>query len=115
MTYRDDRSRLDDILQAIANVEKYKGRGRDACEGDELIRSWLVSQVQTIGEAASKISDELRSVHPEVPWRVIVRMRHILVHDYFETDFDEVWNVVVRDLPDLKSKIERIVKALRDS
>jgi uncharacterized protein with HEPN domain len=115
MTYRDDYSRLQDILQAIANVEKYQGRGRETCERDELIRSWLVTQVQTIGEAVSKISLKLQSAHPEVPWRQIVRMRHILVHDYFDTNFDEVWNVVVGDLPDLKSKIERIVESLPGS
>jgi uncharacterized protein with HEPN domain len=38
-------------------------------------------------------------------------MRHILVHDYFGIDLDEVWSVVERDLPELQREIEAILKA----
>jgi uncharacterized protein with HEPN domain len=39
-------------------------------------------------------------------------MRHILVHDYFVIDTDIVWDAVARDLPDLKVKVENLLRAL---
>ena len=35
-------------------------------------------------------------------------MRNVLIHDYFGVDLEEVWQVVERDLPELKSKLERL-------
>ena len=39
-------------------------------------------------------------------------MRHILVHDYFAVDTDIVWDVIERDLPDLRVKIEALLQQL---
>jgi uncharacterized protein with HEPN domain len=39
-------------------------------------------------------------------------MRNVLVHDYFEVDFDAVWDVVVRDLPPLDKAMRPIITAL---
>ena len=39
-------------------------------------------------------------------------MRHILVHDYFAVDTDIVWDVIERDLPDLKVKIQALLQKL---
>jgi len=112
MTYRDDRSRLEDILGAIEAIERYQSRGRVECEQSELVRTWLVHHMQIIGEAASKVSNTLREIHPEIPWRQMAAMRHILVHDYFETSFEEIWQVVTRDLPVLKPIIRKIASSL---
>ena len=105
---RSDRERLLDILDAIARVERYATRGRRAFENDELIQAWIVQHLQIIGEAASKISDEMQSAHPEIPWANIVAMRNIIVHDYFGVDRDEVWSTVEFDLPSLKRQVEGV-------
>ena len=39
-------------------------------------------------------------------------MRHILVHDYFGVDIDEVWNAVEKDVPELKKTILRLLAEL---
>ena len=108
---RDDRERLLDILEAIARIERYATRGRDAFEHDELIQNWVVSHIQIIGEACRAISTELRTQHREVPWRAIVGMRNVLVHRYFGIDQDAVWAVVEQDLPDLKRAVTAILGA----
>ena len=90
---RSDRERLLDILEAIERINSYKGDRLDF-DSDELLQVWFVHHRQVIGEAASRLSDDLQEQHPEVPWGQMIGMRHILVHGYFEVDLDVVWNAV---------------------
>ena len=107
---RDDRERLLDILEAIERIERYAHQGREAFLQNELIQTWVVHHTQIIGEAARQVSEIFKTAHPEIPWPQIVAMRHVLVHQYFEVDPEEMWATVDRDLPDLKRKIEVILR-----
>jgi len=49
---REPAERLRHMLEAIANIERYLDRGREAFERDELLESWLIRNLQIIGEAA---------------------------------------------------------------
>ncbi len=86
---RDSSARLQDILDAIAAIERYADRGRSAFEDDELIQIWIVHHLQIIGEAAGRLGSDFRLQYPQLPWPAIVAMRNVLVHDYFGTDLDE--------------------------
>ena len=68
--------------------------------------------LQIIGEAAYALPQELRDQRPDIPWAEIIGMRHILVHDYFVIDIDIVWDAIQRDLPDLKGKVQVMLRAL---
>lgn len=109
---RNDRERLDDILRAIAQIQKRTDDGRDLFNHDEMLRVWVVHHLQMIGEAARALDDVTRRRHPHVPWATIIGMRHILVHEYFGLNWDVVWDTVERDIPKLKQHIERIVHEL---
>lgn len=111
---RSDRERLLDILEAIDRIEAHKLAPRSAFDTDELLQVWFVHHLQTIGEAASRLSPELRRQFIEVQWGQLIGMRHILVHGYFEVDLDIVWNTVQNDLDRLKSQIESILQHMRD-
>ncbi|HSS51932.1 MAG TPA: DUF86 domain-containing protein [Thermoanaerobaculia bacterium] len=106
---RRDEQRLQDILEAISKIEKFAREGRTAFEEDERTQVWMVHHVQIIGEAARALSEGFLSRHSDIPWAQIVGMRHILVHDYFGIDLDEVWSVVERDLPVLGDRIKAIL------
>ena len=107
---RDDRSRLQDILDAIKGIERYAKRGRQIFEEDELVHTWMIHHIQIIGETASKLTPTFRKTHRQIPWPQIITMRHVLVHDYLGIDLAEVWAVVERDLPALKKQVSRILK-----
>ncbi len=106
---RDDRERLLDMSDAIERINKYVIRGRQAFEQDELVQNWIVHHLQILGEAAARISDDFKEKHHDIPWYRIIGMRNILVHDYFGIDFDIVWAVVEKDLPDLYDNIKKIL------
>lgn len=66
--------------------------------------------LQIIGEAASRISPELRERYPDVPWGQMIGTRHVLVHGYFDIDLDIVWTAVDEDLPELKRQVMNIFR-----
>ena len=108
---RDDRERLRDMLEAIARIRRYSGRGRGAFEGDELVQTWIVHHLRILGEAAARLSADVRARTP-APWRKIVGMRNILVHEYFRIDRDAVWAVIEHDLPALEPEVRRALAEL---
>lgn len=109
---RNDREKLQDILEAIERINRYAGRGRQAFEQNELIQTWFTQNLQVIGEASRSLSSTIRDQHPEVPWSKIIGMRNILAHNYFEIDLDIVWLAVEQELPSLRQAIAAILRSL---
>ena len=106
---RSDSERLLDIQEAIKNIDKYAKLGKDEFEKNELIQNWIVRHLQVIGEASSRLSQNFRDSHSEIPWPKIIGMRNVLVHDYFGIDKAIVWAAVENELPSLKTHLEKII------
>lgn len=70
----------------------------------------FVKLVEIIGEATYKLTKEYKSTHPAVPWSMMERMRHILVHDYYNISPQHLWDTIQYDIPDLKPMIDALVK-----
>lgn len=96
---------------SILAIDKTTGLTRDEFDADENLRLALTHLIQTIGEAARHVSYEFQQQYPDIPWRQLTGMRHRIVHDYLHVDYDIVWEVVTRHLPDLKLQLEPIVPA----
>jgi uncharacterized protein with HEPN domain len=71
---------------------------------------YLLSSIEIIGEAASKVSKETREQFSEIPWAVIVAMRNRLIHVYYDIDLDRVWDTIMDDLPPLAVALESILR-----
>ena len=109
---RADRERRLDILEAI---EKIRGRASDRKDffADEMLQVWVIHHLQIIGEAAARLSKQLRDRHPGIPWPDIVNLRNILVHQYFGIDLDEIWDTLTSDLAKLQTDINTILQELQ--
>ncbi len=103
-----DKARLEHILSAIECVEEYtKNISEAQLKEDKLRLHAVIYNVQVIGEAVYKLTNEFKEQNVETPWAVIEKMRHILVHDYFKINFEVLWDVITKDIPILKGQVER--------
>jgi uncharacterized protein with HEPN domain len=99
---RRENERLQDILNAIAAIEKYTDRGKQVFDNEELIQVWIIYHLQIIGEAANDLSEVLKDRYSVIPWQQIIGLRNLLVHEYFRIDKQLVWDIALKDLPLLK-------------
>lgn len=108
-----DKSRLEHILTAILQVKVYiQGLTKEQLTSDLLHLHATVYNVQIIGEATYKLTKEFKESHPETPWSMIEKMRHILVHDYYQINKDVLWIVVTEDLPILETQVKSYLKEM---
>lgn len=96
-----------DTARLIAG--KVAGKSRAAFDADENLRLAVTHLIQTIGEAARRVSPASQNAHAHVPWSKIIGMRHRVVHDYLHIDFDIVWDVATVNVPPLVVQLEQIV------
>lgn len=106
---RGDAERLHDILDAIEAISRYTASGRERFDADELVRVWCARHLEVIGESVGGLSEDLRAGFPAAPWRQIIGMRNVLIHAYFDVDWEEVWGVVARDLTPLETLVRSIL------
>ena len=96
-------------LDAIEKIESYVSIGRDVFMSTSHWQDAVVRQLEIIGEATKRLSKDLRSRHPEVPWRRIAGLRDALIHGYMGVDLVAVWEITQKDLDKLKRGIETII------
>ena len=108
---RRDELYLIDIVEAadaIAAFLQEKDERRFA--GDDLLRSAVLLKLIIIGEAAARLSSDLKSRHPEIEWADVIGFRNIAVHAYFGIQWPIVWVTARDDIPGLRAQVLRIVQ-----
>lgn len=90
-------------------AERFANVDRDSFDANEDLQLVALHRLQVIGEAATRLSDDFKAQHPEIPWPKIIGMRHRLVHDYFNVNFDVVWRAVREFVPELIGYLAPIV------
>ncbi len=108
-----DHSRIEHIMLAIAKIEEYTdGITFEQLTTDSMRMHATIYNIQIIGEASYKLTNDFKEAHPEVPWTLMEKMRHVLVHDYYRILPEALWDVVTSDIPDLKRMMEKLQKSL---
>lgn len=104
-----DVAHLRDMLDACGRIARFvRGKTLDEYRRDDLLRSAVERQIEIIGEAARRVSDDFRGAHPEIAWRPIIAQRHILAHEYGEIEDDLIWRVATIHVPALRLLLEVI-------
>lgn len=106
---RDDAYLLDMLIAARDAVTFLGELSSEQFAASRIHQQAVAKALETIGEAAARVSESTRAAHAEIPWREIIGMRHRLVHDYFEVDLQKVWDTVRNDIPPLIAILERVV------
>jgi uncharacterized protein with HEPN domain len=116
MTQREFRDFLQDILEAICQIEKM---AQDITFEEFLTKIEIflsvVKLIEIIGEAVKNIPDEVRVNYSNIPWKNIAGMRDKLVHEYWAIDEQTVWKVIFKNLPQLKVTITSIIEELQEN
>jgi len=97
------RHMLDAAREALSFVA---GRSSEDLGRDRMLVLALVKEIEIIGEAASRISDESRKALPRIPWPKIIAMRNRLIHAYADVDLSIVWDTLTGALPELLRELE---------
>ena len=107
---------LRDIRAAAEAIQRFiAGFDESSFRDSELVSSAVLQKLAVIGEATARVTAELRSHHPEVPWAEISAFRNILVHAYFGLDWKVVWLAASRQVPVLRVQVESILHYEFDS
>ena len=102
-----DINRLSHIIEAIDNLFEFtQGISFDEYKGNKILRFAVIKNLEIIGEAAYLLTNEFKEKHPEVEWKVIIGMRHVLVHGYYQISDEMVWATIQTELLPLKEKVE---------
>lgn len=101
-----DRQRQEHILSVLDVIISYRQQYSD----DEIICNPItffgfVKHLEIIGEAAYKLTKELKATHPQVYWHEIEGMRHIMVHGYYLIEKSIVISTLREDIDFLKQHI----------
>ncbi len=102
---KSDRIYLDHILECIGWIDRFIEEGREAFLKDRKTQSAVLRELQTLAESTERLSEELKSRHPQIPWRNIAGFRNILVHGYLGIKLDRVWEIIKGDLTLLKTEL----------
>ena len=103
-----DKGRLLHIIDAIGHVLKFTaGKSFDDLSKNTIEYYGIIKCIEIVGEATYKLSSQFKDAHPETPWRVIEKMRHVLVHGYYQVNPEDVYSVIQNDLNPLLEQVSR--------
>ena len=101
-----DKQRLEHIVEAIDNIFEFlDGKTFGDYKNDKMLRFAIIKNLEIVGEAAYLITEAFKNSNPQIEWRDIVSMRHILVHGYYQIRDEIVWTTIETELQPLKEKI----------
>lgn len=105
---------VEDILDAMDKAEiLVEGMTYAEFEADFRTNFALVRALEIIGEATKRLPESLRAQYPGIPWRGMAGMRDRIIHGYDNVDLRIVWDVVQKDIPEIKPQIQKILTDYR--
>lgn len=105
-----NRVRLLHILNAIEHIEDFiRDKTKQSLYDDVMFRSAVERQLEIIGEAANRLSADVKAERNDVEWQNIVGFRNFIIHEYFGVDLELVWDIVANKLEPLKEAVVDLI------
>jgi uncharacterized protein with HEPN domain len=96
------------MLEAISEIGAFiQGMVFEQFEKDLKTQMAVTRELEIIGEAAKRLSEEFKDRHGHIPWTRIAGMRDFLIHDYMRVDMREVWKAAKEDIIELRQVLEQ--------
>lgn len=104
---------LNDILLSIGKIQKYvKNFTFDEFVKDDKTVDAVIRNFSIIGEAGTRIPEDIQEKYSQLPWHEIIGMRNKVVHEYFGLNEEILWKTIQDDLPRLKKELLEIIQKI---
>ena len=104
------------MLEAAREILEFmKGVNYHQFSSQKILRYAVERQIIAIGEAAKRVSDTFKNVHPEIPWGGMVGQRNVLAHEYGEILLERIWLVATEYIPKLIPLLTTLIPPLPDN
>ncbi len=103
------------VLECVGRIKADSASGRDTVFGSHTLQDAIIRNLQVLCESVRRIDQAYKDLHSEIDWKAISGMRNVLVHDYFDVDFEAVWDVVTRDLAPLEVVMRSILAPMDEN
>ena len=107
-----DINRLEHMIDACEKIMRFTDVPFEVYDSSDEKQAAVARYFEILGEAASRLSENLKSKHPEVPWRVATALRNALIHDYIKIEYPELWDTAKNDIPALYPQLKGILQEL---
>lgn len=104
---------IEDMIEAIELVQKYlTGISELNFSRDTELQDAVIRRLMIIGEAATKLTEDIKSHAPNVRWKTIIGFRNVAIHDYANISMGKVWEIYQSDLPTLHAQLTELLAKL---
>ena len=93
----DDKTRIKDILKSIARIIEITDCNYETFINSIEKQEMVSYHFMIIGEASTRITKGFKDKYPQIPWKTIIAMRNIIVHEYMRTDYRIIWQTAKKD------------------
>lgn len=108
---RDQILFLEDIVLSMQRVEEYvAGSDFRHFKQDYKTVDAVIRNFEVIGEASKNLSDAIKDKYPHVPWKEMYLLRNRISHEYFGIDYEIIWNIVTKHLPENLKDINKVLE-----
>jgi uncharacterized protein with HEPN domain len=83
------------------------GRSRTDLDNDRMIQLALACLIGMVGNVATRVGSDKRTLHPDIPWDEIIATGNRMIREYDTIDYDKVWRIVTEEFPVLSAALER--------
>jgi uncharacterized protein with HEPN domain len=111
LPFRDTKTHLRDILEAINYIESFlTDVSFEQYQADFKTKFAVERQMQVIAEAAVRLGLEADNIAPGPDWKGFRGMGNILRHAYHRVNDELIWNTAKDELPRMKDVILDVLK-----